>query len=78
MKINSGFISNSSTTSFCVAKVFLTKEQLTVLVNMIDNNSECNGESNDNYILYQVEHSTANGIFNYLDKNKIKYIAMET
>lgn len=63
MKIRNGFVSNSSSSSFVVAKVFLTKEQIEEVRNFFREHND----SEDEYYVHESEHYFTGSGENYYD-----------
>jgi len=68
IKVRYGFVSNSSSASFVIAKAYMTDEQVSKFSNFIDFLDECRDE--DEGIL---EYATGDGYSKYIDKYGISF-----
>jgi hypothetical protein len=78
MKIRNGFVSNSSSSSFCIAKCYMTNEQITKFRKMLSDNSS---EFYETYIVetnlyFQGKIDQSDVIISkFIDKNNLSKFA---
>ena len=79
MKIRNGFVSNSSSSSFCIGKNFMTDDQIDKLEEIIDDLDEDYGETyiNDTklYFFGNIDHLDHNKIFAFLESENLSNFA---